>query len=171
MKKIVVSTIQQTLLTTIIHGGTSPQRLVRRATIILAGYDSSNQSKIAFKENTERNTVHLWLKRWQNAIPLLNDLEAEHTAGRLSLPLYQHAISDILTDAPRPGAPVTFTEEEKRKIITLASEKPEKADIPVTHWTYSLIAKAVKDKGIVKTISRSRVGVFLKESRFKAASE
>jgi putative transposase len=70
----------------------------------------------------------------------------------------------MFADAPRPGAPATFTEEDKQNILALAAEEPEKADVPVTHWTHILLAKAVVDRGIVPAISSSRVGIFLKES-------
>jgi hypothetical protein len=170
VKKVILSNTQRELLTTITHGSTSPQRLVLRCNIILAGAETSNQTAIANDAGIDRNTVRLWLVRWQDSSAQLDHLEAEHAAGRLTTPMYQRALADTLDDAPRPGAPCTYTEEDKQKIIALASEEPEKAGVPVTNWTYTLITQAVIDKGIVKHISRARIGHFLKESRLKATS-
>jgi putative transposase len=111
------------------------------------------------------------LTRWKDAAVELDHLEANFTNQQLSEDLSQRALTAILDDAPRPGAPATFTEEDKREIIALAAEEPEKAHVPITHWTHKLLAKAVIDRGIVKKISSSRVGVFLKESHIKTTSE
>lgn len=164
MKKVALSKMQQSLLSKITRGSTSPQRLVLRADIILAGAKRNNQTAIAKEAGINRETVYHWLIRWQNATQELSQLETRHTNQQLSEELYQRALEAILADAPRPGAPATFTEEEKQKILAMAADDPEKADVPVTHWSNKLLAKAAIDKKIVTTISSSRVGVFLKES-------
>lgn len=171
MKKVALSKMQYSLLIKVTRGSSNPQRLVFRASIVLAGAEAKNQTSIAKHAGVNRETVHRWLVRWQNAIQELNDLEAKYINQQLSKDMYQRALTAILEDAPRPGAPATFTEEDKRKIIALAAEEPEKADVPTTHWTHKLLAKAVINKGIVPKISSSRVGVFLKESHITATSE
>ena|SRR5438105_4246191 len=163
MKKIVLSKIQQTLLARITRASTSSQRLVFRAGIILAGAERNNQTAIAKEKGINREAVHRWLVRWQSAKEL-NNLEAQYAAKQLSEDLYQRSLCTLLADAPRPGAPATFTEEEKKKIVALAAEEPEKAKVPITHWTHIQLAKAAVAKGIVSKISSSRVGIFLKES-------
>jgi transposase len=171
MKKVVLSKTQQTLLTKVTRASTSPQRLALRAHIILTGAERYNQTAIAKSAGIHREAVHRWLVRWQNASEELNHLEAQCRNQQLSEDLYQRAITAILADAPRPGAPATFTEEDKRKILALAAEEPGKAQVPITHWTHTLLAKAVVDRGIVPKISSSRVGIFLKESRVTTPSE
>ena len=69
----------------------------------------------------------------------------------------------LLADAERPASPATFTEEQKRQIIAMATRKPEEEGVPVTHWSHDLLAKTVVDKGIVQTISPAQIGRFLKE--------
>lgn len=163
--------MQQRLLSKVTRGSTSPQRLVLRAGIVLAGSGTNNQTAIAKDAEINRETVHHWLVRWQNATAELDRLETNYTNRQLSEELYQRSLTAILADAPRPGAPATFTEEDKQKIIALAAEEPEKANVPITHWTHTLLAKAVVDTGIVQRISSSRVGVFLKESRITTTPE
>lgn len=164
MKKVVLSKMQYTLLGKITRGSSSPQRLVFRAGILLAGAKTKNQTAIAKDAGINREAVHRWMVRWQNADKELNLLEVKYKNQQLSEEIYQRALATILSDAPRLGAPATFTEEEKQRIIALATEEPEKANVPVTHWTHKLLAKAVIDAGIVRRISSSRVGIFLKES-------
>ena len=171
MKKVVLSKMQHTLLTKVTRGSTSPQRLVLRAGIVLAGAETNNQTAIAKRKDINREAVHRWLVRWQNAIQELDTLETTYKNEQLSEEMYQRSLTAILADAPRPGAPATFTEEEKKKIIALAAEEPEKVQVPITHWTHKLLAKAVVDTGIVPKISSSRVGVFLKESRIAPTPE
>ena len=171
MQKITLSKTQQTLLTTTTHASTSPQRLVLRAGIILAYAEAPNQLAIARDMGIDRNTVYLWLTRWQDTMAELNRLEIEFATQRLSETIYRRALSLILGDAPRPGHHATFTEEQKRQIIALASETPEQAGVPITHWTHVTLRNAVIDKGIVPTISRAHVGRFLKQSHAQTPQE
>jgi hypothetical protein len=94
-----------------------------------------------------------WCERWQDSQDELERLEAEHQAGNLSDTLYRRKLASILADAPRPGAPVTKTSEQKRQIIAIATRAPQDEWVPVTHWSHDLLARTVIDKGIVKAIS------------------
>jgi hypothetical protein len=78
--------------------------------------------------------------------------------------MYRRKIESLLCDAPRPGTPATFSEAQKQQIIALASEAPEQAGVPVTHWSPGLLAQTVTTKGIVQSISPAQVGRFLKSS-------
>jgi putative transposase len=83
--------------------------------------------------------------------------------------MYRRELETILADAERPGAPATFTEEQKQQIIAVATRKPEDEGVPVTHWSHELLAQTAVDKGIVKTISPAQIGRFLKEGRITTA--
>jgi transposase len=168
MKQIHPTKTQNVLLESLTRASTSPQGLVRRASVIIAGAQTSNQSAIAHNLGMDRSSVHLWLERWQESAGELDHLEAEHRAQRLSGPMYQRALGAILSDAPRPGHPPTITEDQKACILALAAEKPEKAGVPITHWTCNTLRDTVIDKGIVPTISRAHIGRFLKSSHAPA---
>jgi putative transposase len=171
MNKITITKTQQTLLSTITNASTSPQHLVHRANIILVGSAIGNQFVTARQTVSARDTVHKWLLRWQSAYDELEQLETEYAAGRLSEFKYTRALTAILDDAPRPGHPPTFSEEQKQRIIALASEKPEKEGVPIDAWTHSTLQRAAIDKGIVPTISVAHVGRFLKEGHTTATQE
>jgi putative transposase len=65
-----------------------------------------------------------------------------------------------LSDAPRCGAPVTFTREAICQIMALACENPETLDVPISHWSQSELARQSVARGIVKSISHDSVGRF-----------
>ena len=92
-----------------------------------------------------------------------------YQANDLTRDGYQAELEELLQDDYRCGAPVKFTESEKQQLIALATQKPEDAGVPVTHWSYSLLAQTAVDKGIVKSISRVQIGRFLKSGTFTAA--
>jgi putative transposase len=163
MEKLTPTATQTKLLTDSVRARTSPQRLVQRAGIILDYAKLDNKSSVATKHSVGRDTVRRWCQRWQDCQAELERLEVEHQAGSLSDAMYRRQIEAILDDAERPGAPATFTEEQKRQIIAVATRKPEDEGVPVTHWSHELLVQTVIDKGIVKTISAAQIGRFLKE--------
>ena len=172
MKQTLTLTAKQTqCLTEITRASTSAQRLVQRASILLGYAHSNNQSAVASSVGVDRDTVHLWLKRWREAAPDLERLEAAYQAKQISAALYRREIEHLLCDAARPGAPPTFSQAQKQQIIALASQTPEQADVPVTHWSHELLAQTVATKGIAQSISPAQVGRFLKGSRLTATPQ
>jgi putative transposase len=168
-EQLTLTAKQSQCLTEITHASTSAQRLVQRARIILGEAQSSNQSAVAREVGVDRDTVGLWLSRWESAQENLSGLEAKFRAGELSAGLYRRQIELLLCDAARPGAPPTFTEAQKQQIIALASQTPEQAGVPVTHWSHELLAQTVPTKGIAPSISPAQVGRFLKGGHVTAA--
>ena len=149
MENLQLTKTQTKLLTDCVRASTSPQRLVQRAGIILDYAELGNKSTVATKYSVGRDTVRRWCQRWQDCQAELERLEAEHEAGTLSDTKFRRVLTHILTDAARPGAPATFTEEQKRQIIAVATRDPEDEGVPVTHWSHDLLAQTVVDKGIV----------------------
>ena len=68
-----------------------------------------------------------------------------------------------LSDAPRCGAPATFTPEVICQIMALACENPATLDVPISHWSQSELARQSVARGIVKSISHGSVGRFFKK--------
>ena len=168
MTKTTLTKTQQKLLTAITTRHNSSQKLVLRATVVLEHDKSGNKKTAAANCSVGRETVYRWVNRFSAAREELEQLELEYQAERLSDALYERAIGAILYDAPRPGHPPTFTEEQKQQIIALAAEKPETVGVPITHWTHKRLQDAVIDRGIVPTISSAQVGRFLKQSHATA---
>jgi transposase len=162
---------QTKLLTELVQASTSPQRLVLRAGLLLDYATSADKSVVGKKHAVGRDTVRRWCQRWQRFAGELERLETDHLAGNLSERQYRRELAVLLGDAPRPGHPVTISEGQKAQIIALATDKPENAGVPITHWTGETLKDAVIARGIVPTISRAHVSRFLKESHAPTAPE
>ena len=145
---------------------TSPQRLVRRAKILLALETGANQCHVTRQMRLNRGTVHLWRQRWLALAPKLEQIEADGGTDRALTTM----IGEALTDHPRSGTPATFTAEQIVQIVAVACEDPADSGRPVSHWTPREVAEEVRKRGIVETISTRSVGRFLKSGRFTAAS-
>jgi putative transposase len=127
---------------------TSPQRLVRRAKILLALETGANQCHVTRQMRLNRG------------------IEADGGPDKALTTM----IVEALTDHPRSGTPATFTAEQIVQIVAVACEDPADAGRPVSHWTPREVAEEVRKRGIVETISTRSVGRFLKSGRFTAAS-
>ncbi len=130
-------------LQTLVQKHSAKQSVVMRAKIILLADDGLQHQAIAKKLSIRNNTVSIWVARW--------------------LELADRPAEDRLQDAPRPGAPDTFTAEQLCQIFAIACEKPEDHGRPITHWTHWELAQVVIEKGIVDSISVSYLGTLLKK--------
>ena len=100
----------------LVRAGSTAQKVVLRARIILLAEEGVNKKQIAERLGTSRPTVYLWLERYK-----------------------QGGVDALLRDAPRPGRKPKLSEQKERAIVeaTLHSA-PEGA----THWSVRTMAKA-----------------------------
>ena len=157
---------QRACLEQIARRQTSPQRLVRRAKILLALETGANQCHVMRQLHLNRGTVHTWRQRWLALAPKLEQLEVAGGSDKALTALIRAA----LTDHPRSGTPATFTAQQIVQIVAVACEDPAESGRPISHWTPREVAEEVRTRGIVETISTRSVGRFLKSGRFTAAS-
>lgn len=165
-RAIQVSPAQQDVLHRIQRQQTADQRLVRRASLILALSTNPCVEAVAQKLGLTRPTVRAWRDRWLEANEVLQRVEREQTPPQL-----RRLVELILDDAPRPGKPATFSPEQIVQIIAVACEPPEQSGRPISHWTARELADEVQERGIVATISPRSVGRFLKRGRVAAAPQ
>jgi putative transposase len=131
-------------LNDLVRAHSTPQKLAERARIVLLAATGVGIAETAQQLGIWRKTASHWRCRWRNA-----DAQAR-VAARLS-------------DAPRCGAPATFTPEAICQIMAMACEDPETLDVPISHWSQSELARQSVARGIVKSISHGSVGRFLKK--------
>ncbi|HEX8996733.1 MAG TPA: helix-turn-helix domain-containing protein [Ktedonobacterales bacterium] len=118
------------------HSRTAPARAVERARVVQAVLEGVTVEQIAVQLGLARNTVYLWLKRFQ----------ARGLAG--------------LEDAPRGGRPPTYTRAQVGEIVATALTDPQTLDMPFQSWTLDrLVAYLSEQKGIA--MRRSRVNEVL----------
>jgi putative transposase len=157
---------QRACLEQIARRQTTPQRLVRRAKILLAMDAGANNCQIARQLHLNRGTVHAWRQRWLALTPKIEQAEVAGLSDKALTTMFE----EVLTDKPRLGTPATFTAEQIVQIVAVACEPPEESGRPISHWTPREVADEVRQRGIVDAISTRSVGRFLKSGRFKAAS-
>jgi len=154
--KIELADRQRVVLERIVRGHTSPQRLVRRARIVLRCADGHNNKQVSEAVGVYREAVREWRARWLEHSERLAAVELEDDDKALSV-----AIEEVLSDAPRSGTPATFTPEQVVQIVALACEDPKESGRPVTHWSTPELAREAVKRGIVPSISPRSVGRFL----------
>ena len=157
---------QRACLEQIARRQTSPQRLVRRATILLALETGANQCHGMRQWHLNRGTVQVWRQRWLALASKLEQIEVDGGSDKALTAM----IVAALTDHPRSGTPATFTAEQIVQIVAVACEDPAASGRPISHWTPREVAEEVRQRGMVETISTRSVGRFLKSGRFTAAS-
>lgn len=158
---------QRTVLERITRCQTNPQQLVRRARIILTAATAANNEQVARTLDVDRGTVRIWRSRWVDAADRLHTSEAaDRTDQHLTT-----CIVEVLADAPRSGAPDTFTAEQIVQIIALACSRPQDAARPTSHWIAREVADEAVKRGIAPAISVRTVGRFLKAGGAPTASE
>lgn len=159
-----VTARQREILEQIIRRASSSQAEAMRAKIILTAADGLNNQHIADRLGLKPRTARKWRGRWVVAADRLGVLETTGDPAAL-----RATIHELLRDAPRPGAPATFSPEQICQIVAVGCEPPAESDRPVTHWTPTELADEVVQRGIVSRISPRSVGRFLKRGRAPAA--
>jgi transposase len=111
-----VSPAQDAELQAAIRAGTSPQRLVARARLILLLAEGHSDSEVARRSGADRNTVARWRRRFaRDGVPCL------------------------ARDEPRSGRKrTTLTQAKVREIIDATRFTPPPA---ATHWTLRTMAR------------------------------
>ena len=119
----------------------TPQQLAVRARMILHAADGTRVRASARELGVWPKTVRYWRKRWRRAA------EGQSVAERLA-------------DAPRSGAPATYTPEQICAVIAMTCEKSSESERPISHWSQR--DEAMR-RGLVPSISQRSVGRFLKK--------
>lgn len=157
-----VSTLQK-ILEQIARCYTKPYYLVLRAKIILIAAAGANNTEVARRLDTNRNTAGTWRARWLAAEPSLLAAEAEGLSEKELTAL----VEATLVDAPRSGAPDDFSPEQLVQIVALACEDPQESGREISHWTRRELADEALKRGIVDSISPRHVGRVLDDADLK----
>lgn len=134
--KIVLTDDERAELERIVRGETSQRRDIRRAQVVLAAANSENTVAIATRLGHSTSTVVRWRKRF--AVNGLNGLIDLHRSGR------------------RPR----ITPIQRCEIIAAACQPPPQEE-GLTGWTRARLLEAIKQQGIIDTLSVSHLGNLL----------
>jgi putative transposase len=141
---VVVLPVQRETLEQLVRIHSTPQQLAVRARMILHAADGVGVRASARELGVWPKTVRYWRTRWRQA------------GDGQSVP-------ERLADAPRPGAPATFTAEQICAVVAMTCEKPSESERPISQWSQREIADEAMRRGLVASISQRSVGRFLKK--------
>lgn len=141
--------------------GSTPQQIAERARLILELAAGGSNPQVAKRLGMHPTCVRTWRNRWMDRQESLEAVEGDPRKLKA-------AVIAMLKDEPKSGVPPTFTAEQVAAIIALACERPEKAGVPITHWSTGALAEEAVRRGIVERISPDSVGRFLKSARAQA---
>jgi len=110
---IVLTAVQQQQLTSWARAATTPQRLARRARIILGSAAGLGSRRLAQQERMSRTTVQRWRSRFV----------ADGCDG--------------LEDRPRRGRPRLLAPTTRALVVALACERPADRNVPLSRYSLS----------------------------------
>ncbi len=125
----------------LVQSGTRPVRVVRRALMLLKSDEGFTDEEIVEHVGGSERMVRRVRKRFC-------------TAG----------LERALYDAPRSGAPASFTLRQQQQVIALACSEPPEGRV---RWTLELLCRHAAEQGIVTSVSKSEVALWLKEHDLK----
>jgi putative transposase len=158
-RTITLSDRQRQALEHVVRASTTPQATAARARLVGLAAEGMSTRQIAQRLGLTRNTVQLWRGRWATAAETLQAAELEGGDGDDRA--LAAVVRSVLADAPRPGAPPTFTPEQLCRIMAVACEPPGDSGRPISQWTPRELADEAVKRGIVARISARTVGRFL----------
>jgi putative transposase len=147
---------------------TSSVRDVERSKLLLQINSGLSNSQIREQTGFGREKVRHWRLKWISYESGLSKIELD-TSNRYLAHDLEEMIRHYLSDAPRPGAPCTFTSEQYCQILGIALENPEHSNRTISDWTAREVALEAQSRGIVKSISSTQVGRFFKRKQSEAA--
>src|SRR5438270_7577893 len=110
---IVLTAAEYRRLTSWVRAGTTPQRLVRRARVVLGSASGLGSRAVAGREQMSRTTVRRWLARFVDKR------------------------CDGLQDRPRSGRPLGIKPKTRALVVALACSRPGDRDVPLSRYSLS----------------------------------
>jgi transposase len=143
-KMIVLTAIDTQKLTSWARAATTPQRLARRARIILGSAAGLGTRRLAQRERISRTTAQRWRARFV-------------AAG-----------CDGLQDRPRRGRPSVLAPTTRAVVVALACERPADRGVPLSRYSLSeLAAEAANVLESVVPPSRSSIWRWLMQDALR----
>jgi len=133
---IELTAIEVRKLTAWLRAGTTPQRLVRRARVILGSAAGLGSRALARQEQMSRTTVRRWLARF--------------VAKRC----------DVLNDRPRSGRPLAIKPATRALVVALACERPADRDVPLSRYSLSELTLEVGNRLGAEEAAPSRTAIW-----------
>lgn len=150
MRKSASFTLSESIrngLHTFVKRHSCPKCLHDRARVILSAEKGLANGEIASMIGVHANTVRKWRTRFLSGLPRLLAIGAGNSGDLMD------EVAGLLSDEARSGAPCLFDCETRRTIQLLACQNPSDYGFVASHWSLTLLKKAVESKHIVASIS------------------
>jgi transposase len=144
-----LSDSEREALEKLLNRNRTEQQIALRAKIILRAANRETHGEISTALGVSHEMSRVWRRRW------------------LELKAQDVPVEERLQDAPRSGAPTTFTLEQITQLYAIACNPPEQYDRPISHWTSRELADELIKQKIVKSISERHVGRLMEEADLK----
>ena len=125
----------------LVQSGTRPVRVVRRALVLLKSDEGFTDEEIV---------EHVGC--------------SERMVRRVRQRFCKEGVERALYDGPRSGAPASFTPRQRQQVVALACSAPPDGRV---RWTLELLCQHAAEQGIVESVSKSEVALWLKEHDLK----
>ncbi len=167
-----MTTFQKNYFLRVVRRTSVQKNISLRAEILLRYSESMAKRQIARDLGASVQTVRKWIGRWNRLCADLAEIEtvwdnAENYADAVRQ--YEQKLFEALRDAPRSGAPQSFSAEELALIVALSCESLDESDEAVSYRTQAEIAQEAVRRQLVESISQSTVCRILKNSGSEAA--
>jgi len=132
--RVTVSAAQREVLERVVRAHSTPQQLALRARIIMHAADDVHVRLSARELGVSPKTVRYWRKRWWVATE-------------------RQPVSERLADAPRLGAPATFTREQICPVVAITCEEPSQNERLISNWSQGKIVDEAMQNRLLTSIS------------------
>ncbi len=156
-ESIELNTATAAQIQSILSSTTLSSAVVERARCVWLAGQKLKFNEISRRVSLSPKTVSRWVHRFAESIEALGHIEKAGVTAA-----FRRAVIDCFRDAPRSGAPKTFSPDEVASFISIACEDPEDSDRPVTSWTAKEISDEAVLRKVVGSISVSTVQRFLR---------
>lgn len=138
-----------------------PSFLKTRANYVLQAYEGYTYTKIALRTHSSRDTVRVWVNRFNENIANLDEI------CKVSPDNLESAIYEALSDRPRSGAPCVYDEEIRKSIILLCCCDIKNYKLDADRWSLNLLQNFLVKMGVVDSISIGAIYNILKKAGMK----
>ncbi len=128
-------------LSAMLRTGVHRARVLRRAQVLLKADEGLSNEEISEHTGVSERTIRELRRRYAC-----------------------EGLERALHDAPRSGKPPKFTARQQKQVIALACTDPPEGR---ARWTLTLLAETAVERGIVKSLSKSEVALWLAEADLK----
>lgn len=128
----------------------------KRLQVLLLASEGMSNYVINHRLGMQKNRIGIWRDRWEKHSEKLRKLELDKGLNLSDKDIEKH-ILEIMADEKRASKPSKISLAQMNQMVAIACEKPQNHGIPISKWSYEVLAQVIVEKNIVESISPSYV--------------